>query len=231
MDKFRWIIFAAIIVLVLGGLIVYSRMNSTSVDVSNVDATAIIGPSEQNGNIGDHVYNDTESSVILVEYGDFQCPGCGSAHPYVKTLLEEYGDRISFVFRNFPLTSIHPNARAAAAAAEAAGLQGKYWEMHDVIFENQSEWQNANTSDRLTTFISYAEDLDLDVAQFENDFASSAVSQKISFDQALGSKEGVDSTPSFFLNGERLPDEASAGILQGDLTAIEALLDEKLEQQ
>ena len=139
MDKFRWIIFAAIIVLVLGGLIVYSRMNSTSVDVSNVDATAIIGPSEQNGNIGDHVYNDTESSVILVEYGDFQCPGCGSAHPYVKTLLEEYGDRISFVFRNFPLTSIHPNARAAAAAAEAAGLQGKYWEMHDVIFENQSE--------------------------------------------------------------------------------------------
>ena len=103
--------------------------------------------------------------------------------------------------------------------------------MKYTIFENQSEWQNANTSDRLTTFISYAEDLDLDVAQFENDFASSAVSQKISFDQALGSKEGVDSTPSFFLNGERLPDEASAGILQGDLTAIEALLDEKLEQQ
>lgn len=229
MSKLRWIIFGAIVVLVLGGLIVYSRMNSTDVDVSNVDANSIIAASEQNGNIADHVFNDTKSDTILVEYGDFQCPGCGSAHPNVKTLLEEYGDKISFVYRNFPLTSIHPNARAAAGAAEAAGLQGKYWEMHDLLFENQAQWQNLNTSERTTTFTSYAQTLDLNMSQFEADLAGSAINQKIAFDQALGTKVGVDSTPSFFLNGEELPQAASTGLLQGDLTEIKKLLDESLE--
>lgn len=228
MSKLRWIIFGAIVVLVLGGLIVYSRMNSTDVDVSNVDANSIIAASEQNGNIADHVYNDTQSETILVEYGDFQCPGCGSAHPNIKVLLEEYGDKISFVFRNFPLTSIHPNARAAAGAAEAAGLQGKYWEMHDALFSNQSQWQSLNTTERTATFVSYAESLELDKARFEADLSSASVNQKISFDQALGAKVGADSTPSFFLNGEPLDQEAASGILQGDLTEIKKLLDESL---
>lgn len=230
MNTVRWIIFSAIVVLVLGGLIVYSRLNSTSIDVSGVDANSIVAASDQNGNIGDHVYNDTESSVILVEYGDFQCPGCASAHPNVKTLLESYGDKISFVFRNFPLTSIHPNARAAASAAEAAGLQGSYWEMHDLLYDNQTSWQNASVDERLNVFKAYAQEIGLDLAQFETDLASTNVSNKISFDVALGTSQGVDSTPSFFLNGEPLPDSAATGLLQGDLTEIEKLLDDALAE-
>ncbi len=230
MNKVRWIIFSAIVVLVLGGLIVYSRLNSTSIDVSNVNANSIIAASEQNGNIADHVFEDTESSVILVEYGDFQCPGCKSAHPNVKTLLETYGDKISFVFRNFPITSSHPNARAAAAAAEAAGLQGSYWEMHDMLYENQTSWQNSSVTERTNVFKTYAQELNLDLAKFDTDYASTNTSLKISFDQALGTKQGVSSTPSFYLNGEPLPDAAVTGILQGDLTEVEKLLDDALKQ-
>ncbi len=229
-SKTTWIIFSAIIVLVLGGLIAYSQANRTTLDVTDVDAFAITAASDQNGQIGDHVYNDTVSDTILIEYGDFQCPGCAAAYPNIKTLLEDYGDEVSFVYRNFPLTSIHPNARAAAGAAEAAGLQGQYWEMHDLLFENQTEWGDADINQRLTFFKTYAESLSLDVAQFETDLASSNVNQKIAFDQALGGKVGVDSTPSFFLNGEALSSEAAQGLLQGDLTALRAELDEALQQ-
>ncbi len=229
MSKVRWIIFAAVIVLILGGLIVYSRINSGKTeDIGNADASAVIAASDKNGQIADHVFNNTKSEVVLIEYGDFQCPGCGAAYPNLNTLLETYGDKISFVFRNFPLTSIHPNARAAAAAAEAAGLQGKYWEMHDYLYENQSDWSNLDAKERTGAFKQYAQGLGLDATKFEKDIASSNVNQKISFDQSLGTNAKVNSTPTFILNGEILPEAASTGILQGDLTEIKKLLDEKL---
>lgn len=230
MSKLRWIIFTAVIVLVLGGLIVYSRISNPAIDVSTIDTHSVIAASSQNGNIADHVYNNTQSEVILIEYGDYQCPGCGSAHPNIKTLLDEYGDKISFVYRNFPLTSMHPNARAAAASAEAAGLQGKYWEMHDMLFENQSDWENLSTSQRTEQFKSYASSLGIDATQFEADLASSAVSRKISFDQAVAAKDDVSATPTFLLNGEKLPNEAASGITSGDLTAIRQLLDAALNE-
>lgn len=229
MNKTRWIIFTAIIVLLFGGLIAYSRMNSTTTDVSSVDGATIIAANDQNGNIADHVYNNAESKVILVEYGDYQCPGCASVAPTIKSLLGDYGDKISFVFRNFPLTSIHPNARAASAAAEAAGLQGKFWEMHDSLYESQTSWQSLAASERLAAFKTYAEALSLDMTKFEADLSSSNITQKISFDQALGTKANVTSTPSFFLNGEKLPDTVASDLLQGDTTALKALLDEKLK--
>lgn len=229
MNKVSWSIFGAVVVLLLGGLVVYSQLNRTSIDVSNVDSNSVIGASSQNGNIADHVFNNTESKVVLVEYGDFQCPGCGAAHPNVKTLLAEYGDKITFIFRNLPLTSIHPNARVAAAAAEAAGIQGKYWEMHDTLFESQSDWESQNATRRTELFKSYAQTLGLDVAKFEADIASDGVNQKISFDQALAKKVGASSTPSFFIDGEELPTDSAEGVLQGDLTPIKKLLDEKLK--
>lgn len=230
MNKVSWSIFAAVVVLVLGGMIVYSQMNRTVIDVEQVDVNSVIGANEQNGNIADHVFNDTESKVVLVEYGDYQCPGCGAAHPNLKTLLDEYGDRITFVFRNLPLTSIHPNARAAASAAEAAGLQGKFWEMHDFLFESQAEWQTQTAAQRTETFKGYANTLGLDAAKFEEDYAGKAVNSKITFDQALAKKAGATSTPAFFLNGEALPEDAATGILQGNLSAVKKLLDEKLAQ-
>ena len=231
MGKVKWIIFAAVIILLLGGLIVYSRLNSEkTADIGNVNANSVIAANDNNGQIGDHVFNNTESPIVLVEYGDFQCPGCKAANPNVMALLDTYGDKISFVFRNFPLTSIHPNARAAAAAAEAAGLQGKYWEMHDYLYVEQDAWGNLDARQRTDTFKRYAASLGLDVAQFETDLASANVNKKISFDQTLGTNAGVNSTPTFMLNGEMLPEGAANGLLQGDLTEIKKLLDEKLAE-
>lgn len=202
MSKTAWIIFSAVCVLGLGALVFFS--NSSKVDVSNVDTNSIQPASEASGSIADHVFGKADSKVVLIEYGDFQCPGCGGAHPMVKALSEKYEDQIAFVFRNFPLTAIHPNALAAAAAAEAAGLQGKYWEMHNKLFENQATWESISTSDRADFFASYAEELDLNVETFRTDFAGEAVSQKINYDLALGRSAGVDSTPTFYLNGEKV---------------------------
>ena len=143
--------------------------------------------------------------------------------------MDEYGDRVGLVFRNFPLATIHPNARAASATAEAAGLQGKYWEMHDLLYERQGDWSNQDATKRTETFNQYAEEVGLDIEKFKTDVASANVGKKISFDQALGKREGVSATPTFYLNGEKLDEETSSGIVQGDLTKIKAKLDELLK--
>ena len=229
MNKIGWIIFSAIVVLILGGLIVWTRMANPPIDLSGVENNSVIAASEQNGNIGDHVTGKTDSNIRLVEFGDFQCPSCGGAAPNINTLMDEYGDRVGLVFRNFPLTTIHPNARAASATAEAAGLQGKYWEMHDLLYERQGDWSNQDATKRTETFNQYAEEVGLDIEKFKTDVASANVGKKISFDQALGKREGVSATPTFYLNGEKLDEETSSGIVQGDLTKIKAKLDELLK--
>ena len=229
MNKIGWIIFSAVVVLILGGLIVWTRMANPPIDLSGVENNSVIAASEQNGNIGDHVTGKTDSNIRLVEFGDFQCPSCGGAAPNVNTLMDEYGDRVALVFRNFPLTTIHPNARAASATAEAAGLQGKYWEMHDLLYERQGDWSNQDATKRTETFNQYAEEVGLDIEKFKTDVASANVGKKISFDQALGKREGVSATPTFYLNGEKLDEETSSGIVQGDLTKIKAKLDELLK--
>jgi protein-disulfide isomerase len=228
MSKTAWIIFTAIVILVLGGLVVYSRSNSTQLDVSSVDANSVLAASEQSGDIGDRVFNNTKSNVVLVKYADFQCPACAAAAESLKPLLEEYGDRISFISRNFPITQNHPNARAAAAAAEAAGQQNKFWEMHYIIYENQRNWGTADGTQRTTLFKSYAEQIGLDMTAFDADIASSSINQKVLFDQALANKVGVNSTPTFIFNGERLPEGAASGILSGDLTELKKLIDAAL---
>lgn len=230
MSKRAWIIFVAIVIAVLAGLIIYSRVANPGVNVSDVDANSIITASDQNGQIGDHVLGNPESRVILIEYGDFQCPSCAGAHPQVKAIMEEYGDRIAFVFRNFPLTSIHPNARAAAAAAEAAGLQGEYWAMYDILFESQSKWQFLGGSERNDTFASYAIAIGLDEAQFRTDLAATNVNDKITFDQALARKAGAEATPSFYINGQAVDDTVSSAVVQGDTEPLTTLLDSYLAQ-
>jgi protein-disulfide isomerase len=225
MNKTGWIIFSAVVVVLLGGLVVWTRVTNPPLDVSGVQNNSIIAASEQNGEIADHVTGSDAEKILLIEYGDYQCPSCGGAYPNVKTLLEDYGSDVTLVFRNFPLTSIHPNALAAASAAEAAGLQGKYWEMHDKLYQNQSEWSNLDTSKRTVMFKSYASSLGLDIDKFESDLAGKQVSQKITFDTAVGKSVNVNATPTFFLNGEKLDDETSSGIVQGDLTKIKAKFD------
>jgi formate-nitrite transporter family protein len=150
----------------------------------------------------DWVRGNTESPVALVEYGDFQCPACGQYHPLVKGLEAEFGERVAFVYRHFPLTRAHPNATAASRAAEAAGLQGKFWEMHDILFERQTEWSPKPNPD--ATFAAYAEELGLDNEQFKTDYNKNELEDKIDAHFQSGIASGVNATPTFFLNGEKL---------------------------
>lgn len=203
MSKKAWIIFVAVCVVVLSGLVFISRGNQ--VNVSSVDDSKIVAASEQNGNIADHVFGSTAANTVLIEYGDFQCPACGSAYPILKELTTEFKDKLTFIFRNNPLTSIHPNARAGAAAAEAAGLQGKYWEMHDTLYEKQNDWSNATTENRLSIYESYAQSVGVkDMNKFKTDMESKNVNDKINFDLALGRKNEVTATPTIFLDGKRI---------------------------
>ncbi|MFZ2126065.1 MAG: thioredoxin domain-containing protein [Candidatus Microsaccharimonas sp.] len=231
MNKIAWIIFGAAVVLLIGGLVVYSRITNPGVDIGSTNINAFIGASDQNGQIADHTIGSNDSKVVLIEYGDFQCPSCGSAHPQVKALTDEYGDKILFIFRNLPLTSIHPNARAAAGVAEAAGLQGKYWQMHDMIFENQDAWSSLDSTKRTEVFTTYAETLELNKDQFLADLNSESVKKKISFDESLFKETGfTKSTPTFVLDGTKVDDTVSSGLVQGDTTALKALIDKALNQ-
>lgn len=198
-----WIIFATVAVLVLGGLILLSGRGK--IDVSEFNTHAVIKANEKSGNIGDHVFGKGDGKVTFIEFGDFQCnPGCRLFHENFSPIMKDdhYKDKITFVFRNFPISSIHPNAMAAAATAEAAGLQGKYWEMWDMLYANQSRWSSASSSDRSSLFESYAKDIGLDIEKFKTDISSSAVSQKIKFDKAVASSLNVSGTPTVFLNGK-----------------------------
>lgn len=205
MTKQAWIIIAVICVLSLGGLIWISRGNK--LDVSNVDEWKIQSASELNGQIADHTKGKTDSKVIIVEYGDIQCPGCGSAAPVLDQVMEKYGDKIGFVFRNFPLYNIHPNAFAAAAAVEAAGLQGKYWEMHKLLYDEQETWSNMSASSRTDYFAAAAARIGIDQSKLRTALTGADIKQKIDFDYALGKKANVTSTPAVFLNGKNVSDK------------------------
>lgn len=225
MSKKTWIIFVVVVIGLLTALVVSARIANPPIDVSSVDPTAVQPALAVNGEIADHLLGNQESKVVLMEYGDFQCPGCATAHPRIKAIVEQNKDDISFVFRNFPLTAIHPNAKAAAAAVEAAGLQDSYWDMHDIVFENQREWESLNGNDRSDTFLGYASELGLDTTQFSADLNAKPISQKIAFDQALAKEVGVESTPTFYLNGTLLESD-----VWGDDTKLQAAIDAELKK-
>lgn len=222
MSTRAWIIFAAICVVVFGGLVIWSGKDR--VDVSKIDTNAIQGKTELSGNIGDHTFGNEKAKVVLVEYGDFQCPACGSAHPTVRKLSEKYKDQMLFVFRNFPLTQIHPNARAGAAAAEAAGLKGKYWEMHNLLFESQGDWSESSASDRGAVFSAFAEKVGIKKDDFNATLKNDSVriNKKIDFDRAIGGRLKVDSTPTFYLNGKKLESKDYNGEDALEKTLLEA---------
>lgn len=158
-------------------------------------------------NDNDHITGNKNARVELVEYGDYQCPHCGSAHPKVKRIIEKMGNDIKFIFRNFPLATLHPQAKQAAQAAESAGAQGKFWEMHDLLFENQKNLQNSDLE-------SYAEQLGIDVEEFKNDMDNQAYLRKVESDFESGVRSGVNSTPTFYINGERFDGELNEESIQ-----------------
>jgi protein-disulfide isomerase len=144
----------------------------------------------------DHIQGNKKASLELVEYGDYQCGHCGEAYPIIKAIQEELGNTIKFVFRNFPLTEPHPDAFNAAVAAEAAGVQNKFWEMHDIIFENQDRLDGED-------LVLYAKKIGLDVLRFQDDMQKDTVTGKVEDDFESGVRSGVNGTPSFFINGEK----------------------------
>lgn len=201
MTPIRWIIFAVVCIGILAGLVFATR--EEEVDVSNVEPNGIINE----GPIADHVYGNPEAEVVLIEYGDFQCPGCKALYPNVKMIKEDYKEDLAFVFRNYPLTSIHPNALAAATAAEAAGLQDKFYEMHDLLYENQDAWSRASAEERTEIFVAYAEQINLDAEKFRTDLSSEDIRTKIDRDTSLAREQGATGTPALYLNGEEIGSE------------------------
>ena len=215
MTKKAWIIFAAMCVGLIGGLIFLQQRNQ--IDVSSVDTTKVQPASSESGHISEHVYGNANSKVLLVEYADFQCPGCNSSYPVTKKVIEKYKDKIGFIFRNYPLTSAHPNALAAAAAAESAGLQGKYWEMHNSLFENRASWVELSGSTRTENFVKLASDIKgLNVEKFKADLENPNIRKKIDYDMALGKKDSVGGTPAMYINGK---DVGSQKVLNGKLVS------------
>jgi protein-disulfide isomerase len=153
-----------------------------------------------------HAQGDAKAPVTLEEFGDFQCPPCGALHPIFKTMQQEFGPKLRIVFREFPLVPAHEHALAAARAAEAAGMQGKFWEMHDLIYENQKSWSNA--FDVRPIFEGYATKIGLDLEKFKRDLSSETVAQRIFQDGKRGRSLGVQGTPTVFINGREVPFES-----------------------
>ena len=144
----------------------------------------------------DHAQGPATAQVTLVEYGDYQCPYCLQAYPIMLDIQEHLRDRLRLVFRNFPLTTIHPEAQIAAEAAESAGAQGKFWPMHDYLFEHQSRLDH-------DSLLGYAADIGLDVPRFKRDLDTHALAPRVRQDFLSGVRSGVNGTPTFFINGLR----------------------------
>lgn len=203
MDRNRWIIFIVLCLAIFGVLILNKKSDTVDVDV--LDPQKIITNPKDKNAIADHVFGASSQKVILLEYGDFQCPGCAAAFPKLKAIKEHYKDQLTFVFRNFPLTAIHPNALVAASAAESAGLQGKFWEYHDKLYQTQTEWSGLDAESRTKIFLGYAKELGLDENEFKKQLDNRWVKTKIKTDQALGKKQNVQATPTVILDGKTLP--------------------------
>jgi protein-disulfide isomerase len=160
---------------------------------------------------GDHIDGPADAAVTLVEYGDYECPYCGAAYPIVKEIQQRMGDRLRFVFRNFPISTSHPHAEQAAEAAEAAAAQDKFWQMHDVLYENQRRLDDP-------ALHGYAEQAGLDVERFDREMAEHVHAARVREDFMSGVRSGVNGTPSFYINGVRHDDSYDVDTL---LAALE----------
>lgn len=206
-----FIIIGGVFVAVLVAMVLMSRSGDTNATQPSTQPTANASTSAnmptqaprtpQPGAPNPHVRGGEKAVVTLEEFSDFQCPACGNLEPTLRRIEKEYGDRVRLIFRNFPLKQ-HKYAFIAARAAEAAGLQGKFWEMHDVIYDNQKEWSDA--PEPRTFFDSYATRLGLDAQRFKADMGRQDVADRVVADYNRGLSLEVSGTPSIYLNGRQL---------------------------
>jgi protein-disulfide isomerase len=207
MSKQFLAVLAAIVLIFVGIVLITSKSNSTSSTSSN--------------KVSEHIEGEGKDHVTLTEYGDYECPYCGEYYPTLKTVQAKYSQEIYFQFRNFPLTSLHPHAFAGSRAAEAAGEQGKYWQMHDLLYEQNetyydsneqaATWINAPDSVLLSQYFDAdAKQLGLNVAKFNTAYNSNAVNDVIDADMSEGQKLGIEGTPTFFINGKQITQPANS---------------------
>jgi protein-disulfide isomerase len=214
----RFFISLLVVMAVIIGAFAFTKNNSNKTGGNNTQPTA-------------HTLGSGQT--VLIEYGDYQCPACYQYEPLVKQIREKYKDKITFQFRNFPITSSHPNAFAAARAAEAAAKQGKFWEMHDMLYEHAHqqtaqgitpiEWATASNPN--TFFENYAKQLGLNVEQFKTDFASEEINDLVNADLAEAQKVPVTATPTFVLDGKKV--EQSIGTFEDFSKLIDEAINKK----
>lgn len=152
----------------------------------------------------DNTKGNKDAKIQIVEYSDFQCPACASYFPILRDVVKEFGNHVYFSYRNFPIRSKHKNADASAYAAQAADRQGKFWEMHDLLFENQTSWASLDTDAAQVIFTQYANQLGLDTQKFMADMADRTLQKKVDNDLQSGLDSGVQGTPSVFVDGQKL---------------------------
>ena len=163
----------------------------------------------------DHIQGPADAAVTLVQYGDYECPYCGEAYPILKEVQARMGEGLRFVFRNFPITTSHPHAERAAEAAETAAAQGRFWEMHDLLYENQKHLRDKDLH-------AYAEQLGLDVELFDKEMAEHVHAERIHDDFMSGVRSGVNGTPTFYINDVRHDDSYDADTLLAALERAES---------
>jgi protein-disulfide isomerase len=169
-----------------------------------------------------HTIGPANAPVHIEEFGDFQCPPCGIFHPILEQMHQEFGDKLRITFREFPLVPAHAHAIEAASSAEAAGLQDKFWEMHDLLYEHQADWKDK--ADVAPIFEGYAKQIGLNIERWKKDVGSEQIAQRIFLDGKRGHSLGVKGTPTVFINGrevpfESLPPEKLRVVIQNELTA------------
>lgn len=208
------LIWIGVVAVVVGGIIALAKFGGSPSSGDSTKTVTAVSPD-------DWTKGKADAKVRVIEYSDLQCPACASYEPIVKQVIDNYGDKIQFVYRHFPLRSIHKNGQTASQYAEAAGQQGKFWEYHDKLFDTQSEWSDLGNPQ--SKFKEYGKMLGLDEAKLETYATSQAAKDRVDNDYNSGASANVNATPTFFLNGRKIASpqtyEAFAKLLDDALKA------------
>jgi protein-disulfide isomerase len=199
------------LILVVMVAMMFSQNNPNTAQMQTVDQTVLLAGATR-------VDGPVSAPVTIVEFGDYQCPACAATHPLIKGIKSQYGDRVRLVHRNFPLYDIHPLAQLSAQAAEAAGAQNKFWEMHNLLYERQQEWSELSESDFRTKLGEYAAQIQIDKVKFLETIDATATKDVILADVILGGQLNVNSTPTFFVNGVQTPAPQLRAAVESALT-------------
>ena len=220
-NKSFLIITLVTLVIFAGGMFIFTKGGDSTVSTNVVNSSLLVPPNAivtSGFSNGTYLPASPSASVTFVEFGDYECPACGVYSSYVKQLLTDFPGKVNYVFRNYPLAQ-HKNAPISSYAVEAAGLQGKYWQMQEQVYATQAAWSNLD--DPTSVFTGYAKDLNLNVDQFISDMDSPTVKDKVDSDKNDGDTIGITETPTFYLNGKKIT-------LEGSYDQLKSLVESEL---